>query len=156
MWDIGPYAIHSLRMCFGQEPKSVIASAKFTETGADSVASGILDFGDGRFGHFDISFERGRRSEYEITGTKGGVKCHAAWQLPGDVPFISWWTEDGKETIEKLPVADHFTLEIEHFSDCVLSGKSPLLTLQDARNNCRAIVATLQAAITGVSVHLPD
>lgn len=146
MWDIGPYAIHSLRKCFGLEPKSVVACANFTETGADSVASGVFDFGDGKFGHFDVSFERSRRSEYEIIGTKGGIKCHAAWQLPGDVPFISWWTEDGKEALEKLPVADHFTLEIEHFSDCVFSGKTPLLTMQDARNNCRAIVAALQAA----------
>lgn len=156
MWDIGPYAIHSLRKCFGQEPKSVIANAKFIETGADSVASGVLDFGDGKFGHFDVSFERGRRSEYEIIGTKGGIKCHAAWQLPGDVPFISWWTEDGKETLEKLPVADHFTLEIEHFSDCVFSGKTPMLTMQDAKSNCRAIVAALQAASRETRIDLTE
>lgn len=154
MWDIGPYAIHSLRWCFGSEPVSVAAMAKYIESGADSAASGVLDFGDGRFGHFDISFERARRSEYEIIGTKGGVKCHAAWQLPGDVPVISWWTEDGRECMEHYPAANHFNLEIEHFSDCVLHGKVPLLTLEDAKANCRAIVATLQSAAQGRVVKL--
>jgi D-xylose 1-dehydrogenase (NADP+, D-xylono-1,5-lactone-forming) len=154
MWDIGPYAIHSLRLCFGSEPVTVTATAKYVESGADSVASGVLDFGEGRFGHFDISFERARRSEYEIIGTKGGVKCHAAWQLPGDVPVISWWTEDGRECVERYPAANHFNLEIEHFSDCVLNGKAPLLTLEDAKANCRVIVAVLQSEAQGRAVKL--
>jgi predicted dehydrogenase len=154
MWDIGPYAIHSLRLCFGSEPVAVMATAKCVDSGADSGASGVLDFGDGRFGHFDISFERARRSEYDIIGTKGGVKCHAAWQLPGDVPVISWWTEDGRECVERYPAANHFNLEIEHFSDCVLKGKAPLLTFDDAKANCRAIVAALQSAAQGKVVKL--
>jgi predicted dehydrogenase len=123
--------------------------AKYVESGADSAASGVLDFGDGKFGHFDISFERARRSEYEIIGTTGGVKCHAAWQLPGDVPVISWWTEDGRQSEGRLPVANHFRLEVEHFSDCVLNGKDPQLSFNDARDNCRTIVAALQSAAEG-------
>lgn len=149
MWDIGPYAIHSLRLCFGSEPISATAMAKYVETGADIVTSGVLDFGEGRYGHFDISFERARRSEYEIIGTKGGIKCHAVWQLPGDIPVLSWWTEDGRECVEHYPASNHFNLEIEHFSDCVLTGKAPLLSLQDAKANCRAIVATLKSAADG-------
>jgi len=154
MWDIGPYAIHSLRWCFGSEPLAVTALVKAVESGADSAASGVLDFGDGRFGHFDISFERARRCEYEITGSKGGVKCHVVWQLPGDVPMISWWTEDGREGVERYPAANHFNLEIEHFSDCVLNGKAPLLTLQDAKANCRALAGALQSAAQGRAIKL--
>jgi predicted dehydrogenase len=154
MWDIGPYAIHSLRMAFGTEPLSVTAMAKYVESGADSVASGVLDFGNGRFGHFDISFERARRSEYEIIGTTGGVKCHAAWQLPGDVPVVSWWTESGQQCEERLPPSNHFNLEIEHFSNCVLNGTPPLLTLSDARENCRVIAATLQSAAQSKKIQI--
>lgn len=146
MWDIGCYAIHSLRLFFGQEPLSVMAMAKYIESGADTATSGVLDFGDGRFAHFDFSFERARRCEYEIIGTKGGIKCHVVWQLPGDVPVISWWTEDGRQCEERLPVANHFRLEIEHFSQSVLEGKPPLLPLADAKSNCRIILAALQSA----------
>ena len=149
MWDIGPYAIHSLRWGVGSEPVSVTAMAKWVESGADSVMSGVMDFGEGRLGHFDISFERSRKSEYEIIGTKGGVKCHAAWQLPGDVPVISWWTDDGRENVERYPAANHFNLEIEHFADCILNYHPPLLDFKDAKANCRAIVAALKSATSG-------
>lgn len=149
MWDIGPYAIHSARLWFDEQPKSVMAMAKFLESGADITTGGMVDFGEGKRAYFDISFECARRSEYEITGTKGGIKCHAAWQLPEDVPIISWWTEAGQRVEEKLQPANHFSLEIEHFSDCVLSGKKPLLTLEDAKQNCSLIEAALRSAASG-------
>jgi D-xylose 1-dehydrogenase (NADP+, D-xylono-1,5-lactone-forming) len=153
MWDIGPYAIHSLRWCFGLEPKSVIAHAKLNDVGADIVTSGVLDFGQdaegrARFGHFDISFERSRKSEYEIIGTKGWVKCHAAWVFQNDVPVISWALEDGKYAEERFAPSNHFTLEIEHFSDCVLNDKPPHLSFADAKANCKAIEAVLQSVST--------
>ncbi|MEO6117577.1 MAG: Gfo/Idh/MocA family oxidoreductase [Methylotenera sp.] len=163
MWDIGPYAIHSLRWAMGlsatakdgnpAEPVTVTAHAKFNEVGADIVTSGVLDFGldaegRARFGHFDVSFERSRKSEYEIIGTKGWVKCHAAWVFQNDVPVISWALEDGKYAEERFPPSNHFNLEIEHFSDCVLNNKAPLLDFADAKANCKAIEAVLQSADT--------
>jgi len=171
MWDIGPYAIHSLRWAMGlsngakydqpAEPESVVAHAKFNEVGADIVTSGVLDFGRdaegrARFGHFDVSFERSRKSEYEIIGTKGWVKCHAAWVFQNDVPVISWALEDGKYAEERFAPSNHFTLEIEHFSECVLKDKQPYLTFDDAKANCKAIEAVLQSAATGCLVALAN
>ncbi len=162
LWDIGPYAIHSLRWCFQQkgqpvEPVKVMAHAKLNEHGADVVTSGVLDFGPdtqgrARFGHFDMSFERSRKAEYEIIGDKGWIKCHNAWAYGSDVPVISWETEDGNIGEEALPVHDHFNLEIEHFSDCVLNNKSPLLTFDDAKGNCRATEAVLASISNGKTV----
>lgn len=149
MWDIGCYAIHSVRQFFDQFPVAVTAMSKYVESGADSTTSGVIDFGAGKFAHFDFSFERARRCEYEIIGTKGGIKCHAVWQLPGDVPFISWWTEDGQQCEQRLPAENHFRLEIEHFSDCILNGLQPLLSLEDAKTNCKIIVAALESATKG-------
>ena len=146
MWDIGPYAIHSLQSWFDRPPVSVMAMAKFNEHGADIATTGILDFGDGKHGHFDISFETTRRSEYEIFGDKGSIKCHVVWQLPGDIPVISWVTEDGRRGMEQLLPANHFKLEIEHFSDCVLHDKTPFLPLADAKSTCRTINAVLESA----------
>ena len=155
MWDIGPYAIHTARMWFDEEPIAVVAMAKYNDNGADVSTSGVLDYGDGRFAHFDMSFERARRSEYEIIGTKGGVKCHTVWQNPENSPVISWWTDDGEDVlVDDLPIADHFVLEIEHFSDCVLNGKSADLSFADARSNCKTIVATMQSAAGGIKVKL--
>lgn len=154
MWDIGPYAIHALRWCFEKngvpaEPKKVVAYGKLNEHGADVVASGILDFGSdaqgrARYGHFDVSFERGRKAEYEIIGDKGWIKCHNMWAYPTDDPVVSWEAGGKTETLI-LPKANHFNLEIEHFSDCVLQDKQPLLSYDDAKGNCRAIEMTLAA-----------
>ncbi len=154
MWDIGCYAIHSARMFFNEAPVAVTAIAKYVESGADIATSGIIDFGDGKYAHFDFSFERARRCEYEIIGTKGGIKCHNVWTMPGDVPVISWWTEDGQHAEQQLPAANHFRLEIEHFSHCVLNGNAPALSLEDAQANCQIIVAALQSAATGQRIQL--
>ncbi len=154
MWDIGCYAIHTIRMFFDQLPQSVTAMAKITGNGSDISQSGILDFGDGRFANFDFSFERSRRAEYEIIGTKGGIKCHNVWEMPGQTPVISWWTEAGQQCEEKLPSADHFCLEIEHFADCVLNDAPPLLSFEDAKQNCKVIVAALESVKTGQKINI--
>jgi predicted dehydrogenase len=160
MWDIGPYAIHSLRWAMGlanslkngkpAEPVKVVADAKLNEHGADIVTSGVLNFGfDSKnralFGSFDISFERSRKSEIELIGSRGWIKCHAAWVFQNDVPVISWATEEGKYAEERFAPSNHFNKEIEHFSDCVLNDKQPLLTFEDAKANCRAIEMVLKS-----------
>ena len=131
LWDIGPYAIHTLRWGMGlnnqtndlpySEPLSCIATAKLNEHGADIVTSGILDFGGdtkgrARFGQFDISFERSRKSEYELIGDKGWLKCHTVWAFDKDVPIISWGNDAGESGEVKLNPANHFVLEIERFT----------------------------------------
>ncbi len=163
LWDIGPYAIHALRWCFGGnkaplEPISVIAQAKLNEHGADTVMSGVLDFGQdaqgrARYGHFDISFERARKAEYEIIGDKGAIKCHNMWAYPSDDPVISWEAGGKSETLT-LPKANHFNLEIEHFSHCVLNDKAAFLTFADALNNCKTLAAAMQASLKGTLIKI--
>lgn len=159
MWDIGPYAVHALRWCFAKNgqpavPLTALAQAKLNEHGADTVCSGVLDFGPdaqgrARFGHFDVSFERSRKSEYEIIGTKGWLKCHAAWVFESDRSRISWGLDDGSVGEEFIEPSNHFSLEVSHFSDCVLNDKPPLLSLDDAKQNCQTIQAVLQSVANG-------
>ena len=116
MWDIGPYAIHTARLWFEEEPKAVTAVAKLNEHGADLSLTGIFDY--------------------------------------GEPAKISWWTEAGQHETVEVPAADQFVNEIEHFSSCVLNNTDPLLSLQDARANCNAIVATLQSVKEGKTITL--
>ncbi len=162
LWDIGPYAMHALRWCFashGQpaQPLTALAQAKLNDYGADTVCSGVLDFGldaqgRARFGHFDISFERSRKSEYEIIGSKGWLKCHAAWVFEKDEAIISWGLDDGSSGQERLAPSNHFTLEISHFSDCVLNNKPPLLSTQDAKQNAQATLAVMRSVTSAARV----
>lgn len=152
MWDIGCYAIHSARMWMPGKPQSVSAMMHCAESGADLSTSGIIEYGEGRRAHFDFSFECTRRSEYEITGTQGTIRCPTVWQLPGDVPEIQWRTEDGQRGEERPPAFNHFELEVAGFSDAIISGGDALLSLEDALMNCKVITAAIASAKTGKHV----
>ena len=154
MWDIGPYAVHTARLWFDNEPVAATAMAKLNEHGADVSLTGIFDFGDGRFGQFEMSFEHTRRSVYEVIGSKGQLTCHAVWQ-PADKPAkISWWNDDGEEEMLEVAPSDQFINEIEHFADAVLNHKAPRLSLQDAKANCAAIEAALQSVREGKTIRM--
>ena len=154
MWDIGPYAIHTARKWFDFDPIAVVAMAQLNDNGADISFSGVLDYSDGRYAQFDMSFARARRSEYEIIGTLGGIKCETVWNNPDDLPLVSWWTDTGERQQLQLSAANHFNLEIEHFSECVLNGKQTALSIIDAKVNCQVIVAAIESATTGNRVDL--
>ncbi len=153
MWDIGCYAIHTARFHFdNQAAQAVSAFAHHNSHNADISSCGMIDFGDGKYAQFSFGFEHARRAEYEIIGTKGGLKCHNVWAKSNEAPIISWWTDAGEQTNEHLKTANHFTLEVEHFSDCVLN-KNPLqLSLQDAKENCLIINAALQSVEQGRAI----
>ncbi len=155
MWDIGCYAIHAARLPFYNDlPISVSAMAKHIDTGADISCNGIIDFGEGKYAHFDFGFEHARRAEYEVIGTKGGLKCHNVWAKQEETPVISWWTESGQQCQETLALANHFRLEVEHFSHCVLNSIKPALSLDDAKLNCQVINATLKSIKTGQKIKI--
>lgn len=150
MWDIGCYAIHAARLpFFNRLPIAVTAMANHLPNGADSSSTGIIDYGDGCYAQFEFSFAHARRAEYEVIGTKGGLKCHNVWAKADETPVISWWTESGEQHEETLPLANHFILEVEQFGRCVLAGEAPLLSLADAKLNCQLINMTLESVAMG-------
>jgi len=155
MWDIGCYAIHSARFAFpNAQAHAVNAMAKHNEFGADISSSGTIDFGDGKYAQFNFSFEHARRAEYEIIGTTGGIKCHNAWAKQTEEPIISWWTDNGEQHTESLEIANHFLLEVEHFTECALKQQPPKLSLTDAKDNCAIINAALQSVAENKTIKL--
>ena len=146
LWDIGPYAIHTLRQVMGGHIKQVNASAKMNSHQADMSASGILEFTDQRRATFDISFECTRRSEFEIFGEKGRLKCHTVWQHENDEAMISYELDGSAPVVEKIQKGNHFDLEINHFVDCILNNQeSNKLNMHDAIQQAAAIEATYKS-----------
>ena len=141
LWDIGPYAIHSIRQCFNQHPIAVIANSHLNEHGADLTTSGMIDFGHNRRAQFDISFECVRRSQFEIFGSKGKLMCHAVWQHENDEALLTLLTDTDGLKEEHIKKANHFTLEIDHFNQCILNDSAPKLSLDDALWNTKTLEA---------------
>jgi predicted dehydrogenase len=139
LWDIGPYAIHTIRQCFKENPKRVKAIAKLNEHGADIATSGLIDFGNSKRATFDISFECTRRSEFEAFGALGRVKCPTVWQPDDKQAKIIINTESSGLTEEVVPAANHFILEINHFNKVISSNIVLKLSNEDAFWNAKTL-----------------
>lgn len=141
LWDIGPYAIHTLRHCFKENPVRVYAQSKLNEHGADVSTTGIIDYGHFKRATFDISFECTRRSEFEAFGPEGKVKCPVVWQ-PDDIPAKIIYTTNKSGTKEEIvPTANHFILEINHFNKVIQKNLDPKLSNKDALWNAKTLEA---------------
>jgi len=147
LWDIGPYAIHTLRQCFKENPRRVYAQSKLNEHGADLSTTGMIDFGQNKRATFDISFECTRRSEVEVFGPSGRAKIPTVWQPEDQKGKVVYSTEKSGFHEEIVPMASHFELEFKHFNECILKNTSPKLTSQDALWNVKTLEA-LQESIS--------
>jgi xylose dehydrogenase (NAD/NADP) len=133
LWDIGPYAIHTLRQCFKENPIRVKAT------------TGLIDFGKNKRATFDISFECTRRSEFEAFGPLGRVKSPTVWQPEDKQAKIIINTESGGLTEEVVPAANHFILEINHFNKVISSDTTQKLSNEDALWNVKTLESIQQS-----------
>ena len=156
LWDIGPYAIHTIRQCFEQNPLSIVAKSHLNEHRADLTTSGIIDFGNNRRAQFDISFECIRRSQFEIFGSKGKLMCHTVWQHENDEALLTLTTDTDGVKNERIKKANHFTLEIDHFNQCIINNTAPKLSLNDALWNTKTLEAIQSSIKTKTWVHLTN
>ena len=139
LWDIGPYAIHTIRQCFKENPLRVYAQSKLNEHGADLSTTGMIDFGENKRATFDISFECTRRSEVEVFGPSGRAKIPIIWQPENQKGKVIYSTENSGCHEEVVPMASHFEMEFNHFNQCVLKNTPLKLTYEDALWNIKTL-----------------
>jgi len=53
-----------------------------------------------------------------------------------------------------LPVRDHFALEMDHMSECVMAGKDPLTPGEEGLRDLEIMMAIYEAARSGRTVKL--
>ena len=143
MMDLGCYTINVCRFIFASDPEEVYANVGFgAESKVDEVASGLLKFPGERLAQFDCSFRASRRQNYEVVGNKGSIQVLSPF-VPGDVDtkiIVTDEKDSGDETIT-IPAVDQYKLEVEHFSECVITGSEPRYGGEDALANMRVIEA---------------
>ena len=137
--DIGCYPISASRFYFAAEPATAYALGEIDpEHGVDMRMSGLLDFPRGR-ALIDCGFDLPYRTSVEIVGEKGTIFIPKAW-LPEEEAEIM---VDGER--EKLPRANQYVNEFEHFSQCVLQDTPPRYGPDDAILQMRVIDAVLRS-----------
>ncbi len=61
---------------------------------------------------------------------------------------------DGVTEEKSLPVLDHFALEMDHMSECVMQNKEPLTPGEEGLRDLNIMMAVYLAAKTGKTVRL--
>lgn len=147
IYDIGCYAIHSLRRIIGFEPTTVHAHAKKDpETNVDTDVIAYIEFPEDVRASFDVSFNYARRAEYTVYGTKGRIIVPRAFRP-------DWFGGTGLITVEQESVSrteymngDIYRDEVEHMSNAILQKESNLkLDLGDSIRNMHVIDACLKS-----------
>jgi predicted dehydrogenase len=144
--DVGCYPLNYCRLIFGGPPSQATARALVPE-GAEvehSVAA-VLDFGAGRLGVIDCSFQLPEQQRIEIVGEAGRIVVDAPF-TPGRGDAIVRVTT-GDETLERrIAGVDQYRLQVEHFARCVRQGTPLAIPPDDAVENAAAIDLIYQGA----------
>ncbi len=132
LYDVGCYCVGVSRYLLGEEPETVMAQAVYSESGIDESVSGILTFESGALAHIACSFGSAESQTVEIIGSLGTLTMR--------VPFTSWREDEtsiflkiGNDEDEKIfAQANPYALMLRHFTDCIISGSEPYVSLQES------------------------
>ncbi|WP_077328633.1 Gfo/Idh/MocA family protein [Virgibacillus siamensis] len=156
IYDIGCYAIHSIRNILRDEPEKVSVQGTVDPAyNVETDAVGCLEFSNGVRAVFDSSFNMTFRSEYEVVGTKGRIIVPRAYRPDnhgGDgLVIVKKANEERTETLNN----DQYRMEVEHLSQAILEGKKELYhDLENTINNMRVIDACYESIKLGEAVSL--
>lgn len=148
LMDVGCYCVNIARTLLG-EPVEVQAFSRSASTGVDEQLAGALRFTGGGLAQFDCALTLERREFVEVAGTDGNLIVESAF-LPGTGPVtIVERHGRGEEVVHTIDGADEYRLMVEHFGDCVLTGKPVRYAAADAALNMRVIDALHRSAADG-------
>jgi predicted dehydrogenase len=145
LMDGGCYAVSACRFVLNEEPARAAAFTYDSGSyGVETTFNGLLEFPSGGVAHIRSSMEEPRCIKLIATGTKGQIEIPNMFDESGPVILKT----SGKEWVEAVPAKNRFRVQLDEFSNCVLSGKSPEFPPEDGLANTAALVALLSAART--------
>lgn len=147
LMDVGCYPLNFCRAVFGCGPQSVAAQVNIPEgSEVERTVGAVLDFGDGRVGMIDCSFDLPWHQFAEVVGDAGRLILPHPYTPQRDRETFAR-IERGNEAIEhRFAPADHYQLEVEHFAACLRSGQPLYLPPEDALEQAEAVAAIYHAA----------
>ncbi len=156
--DVGCYGVSVARWMMGEDPERVYATAHFNSEGVDIHTVGVLYFGHGGLATVEASFISSLQQTYTVVGEDGSIELpHNAfipWEK--DATYVHRGRHDEIGTQEVIPGVDEYRLMVEHFSDVVIHGSSPLIQIYDSIQNMRVLDALAESARSGQMVVVPE
>ncbi|MDH4205236.1 MAG: Gfo/Idh/MocA family oxidoreductase [Desulfobacteraceae bacterium] len=156
--DVGCYGVSVARWMMGEDPESVQSTAHFNSEGVDIHTVGVLHFRNSGLATIEASFISSLQQTYTIVGEDGSIELpHNAfipWEKDATYVHRGRHEEIGRQ--EVIPGADEYRLMVEHFSDVIIHGSSPLIQIHDSIQNMRVLDALAKSARSGQMVAIPE
>lgn len=114
--DIGIYPIYLSLLTLGL-PKQIKATARFTETGADSYCAMLFDYANDSKAILESTIEANTPTEAIIYGSNGSIKLHSNFHHTERLTITSGETT---ETIEIAYTGNGYVHEIEEVNTCII------------------------------------
>ena len=146
LMDVGCYPVSFCRAVYGHAPVAVAARVYVpTESEVECSANAALDFGNGRFGLIDSSFELPTRQVVEVIGEQGTITIPVPF-TPGHIEPVVTLALEGQTISQRFSAVDQYRLEVENFAACARFGNQPALSLEETLENLATIEAIYQSA----------
>ena len=143
MMDAGCYSVYACRFVLEEEPIRVSAFALDSGGyGIDTTFSALMEFPGALSAHVESSFEQPRRCDFTAIGTQGRLHIPDLFDDSGPVVI----DVGGERRVEATPAPNRFTVQLDEFSECVLTGKAPEFPVEDAIRNTAALSALMTSA----------
>jgi predicted dehydrogenase len=154
LMDIGIYALNASRYLSGEEPTEINAmiynspgDPRFKEV--EETVNFQMRFPSGTIANCTSSYGYFPQSHYRVVGTQGWLDMDPATWYRGLRMKVG--SKNGIEEKE-LPVRDHFAMEMDHMSQCVMENKEPLTPGEEGLRDISLMMAIYESAKTGKTV----
>jgi predicted dehydrogenase len=156
LMDIGIYSLQAARYVTGEEPIEINAmtyttpgDVRFKEV--EETINFQLRFPSGILANCTSSYGYSGQNRYRVVTSKGWFELEPATQYTG----LRMYVHHDNATEERLlPERDHFALEMDHLSSCVLENKEPLTPGEEGLRDLTIMMGIYEAAKTGKTVKL--
>ncbi len=142
LWDVGCYPVNLLGMILGEEPVSVCAM-KTESHGVEYSLDAVLRYKNGVLCTLGSGFDSHDVQLTEVNGTLGTLLVQETFDGTG-LPILLY--KDGAVTEIPVPECNRYVMEIEDFSDALITGREPAFSLAETVRNIRLINRILEAA----------
>jgi glucose-fructose oxidoreductase len=147
LMDIGVYSLNAARYLTGEEPSEVHAmehttpgDPRFTEV--EETITFQLRFPGGALANCTSSYGA-PLNRFRVVGTTGWAELEPALIYSNLRMRAGTWTRVEER---QHPVVDHFTAEMDHLSECVMSGTAPLTPGEEGLRDLRIMTAIYESA----------
>jgi predicted dehydrogenase len=156
LMDIGIYSLQAARYITGEEPTEINAQTYTTpgDPRFKDVEESInfqLRFPSGVLANCTSSYGYDNQNHYRVVCADGWFELEPATSYTGLRMRVHH-----KNVLEEpqVPVRDHFALEMDHMSECVVENKEPLTPGEEGLRDMKLMTAIYEAAKSNKTVRV--